>query len=285
LYYSDWDSTINDWGPAVNSGPNVNTPELAEVDCTLPNDTTLIFLRTTTANISYWNSQTQTWGPAERWPTQDLWIESDWGIYVSPSMKKVYYEGSRLDTTINGQNYLNYDIIVRYSDTTNPSGYGIRQILNFCLYADTQYFAGNYEGRFEGFPTLTPDGKKMYFTATYHGQTTIYESTLLIDENGDPVSVEDESNLNHPQDFNLFQNYPNPFNPSTTIEYSIPEASFVKLKVYDILGGEVASLVKENKPAGKHSVKFDASNLPSGIYFYRIVSGNFSATKKLILIK
>ncbi|MCH7769634.1 MAG: T9SS type A sorting domain-containing protein [Bacteroidetes bacterium] len=86
-------------------------------------------------------------------------------------------------------------------------------------------------------------------------------------------------------DFNLEQNYPNPFNPTTTIEYSIPEASFVELKIYDILGGEVASLVKENKPSGKHSVKFNASNLPSGIYFYRIVSGNFTATKKLILLK
>ena len=86
-------------------------------------------------------------------------------------------------------------------------------------------------------------------------------------------------------DFALIANYPNPFNPTTTIEYSIPEASFVELKIYDILGGEVASLVKENKPSGKHSVKFNASNLPSGIYFYRIVSGNFTATKKLILLK
>ena len=87
------------------------------------------------------------------------------------------------------------------------------------------------------------------------------------------------------REFALFDNYPNPFNPTTTIEYSIPEALFVELKIYDILGGEVASLVKENKPSGKHSVKFNASNLPSGIYFYRIVSGNFIATKKLIILK
>lgn len=74
LYYSDWDSTINDWGPAVNCGPNVNTPDLAEADCVLPNDTTLIFLRTTVANISYWDSQTETWGPAERWPTNTFTV-------------------------------------------------------------------------------------------------------------------------------------------------------------------------------------------------------------------
>ncbi|MCH7723661.1 MAG: T9SS type A sorting domain-containing protein [Bacteroidetes bacterium] len=99
-------------------------------------------------------------------------------------------------------------------------------------------------------------------------------------------SVNNSTNDNGlPKEFALFDNYPNPFNPTTTIEYSIPEASFVELKIYDILGGEVASLVKENKPSGKHSVKFNASNLPSGIYFYRIVSGNFTATKKLILLK
>ncbi len=99
------------------------------------------------------------------------------------------------------------------------------------------------------------------------------------------VSVDDGFSQLHPKNFKLFQNFPNPFNPTTTIEYSIPEASFVVLKIYDILGGEVASLVKENKSSGKHSVKFNASNLPSGIYFYRIVSGNFTATKKLILLK
>jgi len=88
-----------------------------------------------------------------------------------------------------------------------------------------------------------------------------------------------------PKEFALFNNYPNPFNPTTTINYSIKQDGLVSLKVYDILGKEVATLVNENKPPGKHSVKFNASNLPSGIYFYRIVSGNFSATKKLILLK
>ena len=88
-----------------------------------------------------------------------------------------------------------------------------------------------------------------------------------------------------PKEFALFDNYPNPFNPTTTIEYAIPKASFVVLKIYDIIGEEVASLVNEQKPGGNYSVKFDASNLSSGIYFYRITSGNFMATKKLILLK
>ena len=95
----------------------------------------------------------------------------------------------------------------------------------------------------------------------------------------------DADDLQAPETFYLYQNYPNPFNSSTIITYTLTERSFVNLTVYDVLGGEVASLVKENKPSGKHSVEFNASNLPSGIYFYRIVSGNFIATKKLILIK
>ena len=88
-----------------------------------------------------------------------------------------------------------------------------------------------------------------------------------------------------PGSFRLMQNYPNPFNPTTTINYSIPQSSLVSLKVYDILGREVATLVNEVKPVGNYQVVFNASTLASGVYFYRIVVGNFSETKKLNLIK
>jgi hypothetical protein len=86
-------------------------------------------------------------------------------------------------------------------------------------------------------------------------------------------------------DYELNQNYPNPFNPTTTIDYSIKSAGLVTLRVYDMLGTEVASLVNELKDAGNYSITFDASNRPSGIYFYNLTSGNFVATKKLILLK
>ncbi len=88
-----------------------------------------------------------------------------------------------------------------------------------------------------------------------------------------------------PTEFLLHQNYPNPFNPSTKIEFKIPEAGLVNLKVYDILGSEVATLVNEVKPVGSYEVEFDASTLASGIYFYRIQSGNFIETKKMVLLK
>jgi Secretion system C-terminal sorting domain len=88
-----------------------------------------------------------------------------------------------------------------------------------------------------------------------------------------------------PTIYKLSQNYPNPFNPSTTIEYSIPKTSFVSLKIYDILGTEVATLVNEEKPAGNYQVSFDASSLSSGVYFYRLPAGSFVETKKMILLK
>ena len=86
-------------------------------------------------------------------------------------------------------------------------------------------------------------------------------------------------------EFSLEQNYPNPFNPVTIIQYSVGSQEFVKLKVYDILGREITTLVNEAKPAGTYEVKFDASNLSTGIYIYKIYAGSFIETKKLILIK
>lgn len=88
-----------------------------------------------------------------------------------------------------------------------------------------------------------------------------------------------------PNKYYMSQNYPNPFNPTTVINYVIPQQSFVTLKVYDILGRDVATLVNEQKSAGNYETEFNADNLSSGIYFYRLEAGSFSDTKKLILLK
>lgn len=98
------------------------------------------------------------------------------------------------------------------------------------------------------------------------------------------TSVETENSLT-PNTFLLSQNYPNPFNPSTTIKYSVPSAQFVTLKVYNLLGQEVATLLNEEQNAGNYIAKFDASSLSSGIYFYTLKAGNFTDTKKMILMK
>jgi len=98
------------------------------------------------------------------------------------------------------------------------------------------------------------------------------------------VSVDDENN-SLPEQFSLEQNYPNPFNSSTKIRYQIPELSFVAIKIYDVLGNEITTLVNQEKPIGNYEVEFDADALSSGIYFYRLKAGNFVQTKKMILMK
>lgn len=85
--------------------------------------------------------------------------------------------------------------------------------------------------------------------------------------------------------YELAQNYPNPFNPITRIRYQIPEPSLVTVKVYDVLGNEIASLLREEKIAGSYEIEFNGSSLTSGIYYYRITAGSFSQTKKMILLK
>ncbi len=108
------------------------------------------------------------------------------------------------------------------------------------------------------------------------------------------ITAVDEENINS-IDYSLSQNFPNPFNPTTKIKFAIPsvtlsgvEGSLVTLKVYDVLGNEVATLVNEEKRAGEYEVEFNVAqinNLSSGIYFYQLKTGNFTKTKKMLLIK
>ena len=114
-----------------------------------------------------------------------------------------------------------------------------------------------------------------------NGATGQYEGYLLA-VNG-TSSVDELSDS--PDGFILSQNYPNPFNPSTRIQYQVPSTSHINLKVYDVLGNEVATLVNEEKSVGSYEIVFDAKELSSGIYFYTIKAGSFVETKKMILIR
>jgi photosystem II stability/assembly factor-like uncharacterized protein len=110
-------------------------------------------------------------------------------------------------------------------------------------------------------------------------------SDISIGEFSIGVSSTDDSKDILPSEYSLEQNYPNPFNPTTTIKYQIPELSFVSIRIYDILGNEIATLVNEEKPAGYYKIEFDVPSLSSGIYFYTINSKNFISTRKMMLIK
>jgi hypothetical protein len=102
---------------------------------------------------------------------------------------------------------------------------------------------------------------------------------------GWPATSVDSQDGSMPEVFSLAQNYPNPFNPSTTIQYSIAAATHVTLKVYNLLGEEVMTLLDQSQRAGSYSIRFDASRLSSGMYFYQLKTAEYVSTKKMILIK
>ena len=99
------------------------------------------------------------------------------------------------------------------------------------------------------------------------------------------ITVSEDNGNDYPAKYYLAQNYPNPFNPITKIKYSISQPSFVVLKVYDILGNEIETLVNEEQPSGFYEVEFDAASISSGVYFYQLQAGDFISTKRLVLLK
>jgi hypothetical protein len=107
-------------------------------------------------------------------------------------------------------------------------------------------------------------------------QLAMYAHNTLTD-------VEDE--IFEPIAFRLYQNFPNPFDPNTKIKYSIPQSSQVVIKVFDVLGNEIETLINEEKPVGTYELIWNAANVPSGVYFYQLRAGDFTAVKKMILLK
>jgi photosystem II stability/assembly factor-like uncharacterized protein len=125
----------------------------------------------------------------------------------------------------------------------------------------------------------------VYFTDANTGWAVGYLGTILHTSNGGVTFAEEPRSGAVPSQYSLEQNYPNPFNPSTVIRFQVPSSKFVMLKVYDILGREVRTLVNEELKAGSYETTFDASGLASGIFFYRLVVGGFTETKKLMLLR
>jgi hypothetical protein len=136
----------------------------------------------------------------------------------------------------------------------------------------------NYWGDASGpyHPSLNPNGRG----------ATVSDRVDFVPFSTTPITTDvKETDTEIPQAFALSQNYPNPFNPSTTISYQLPTQSHVTLKMFDVLGREVASLVSETVPAGTYKKSWNAKGLASGIYFYRLQAGSFVETKKLILMR
>ena len=131
--------------------------------------------------------------------------------------------------------------------------------------------------------TGTPRG--LYVGGTFNYAGSKYSNNLALWNNFTYTGIEDAAVSERQYQMHLFQNYPNPFNPETIIRFSVPKANLVTIKVYDILGREVATLVNEEKSKGTYQVAFNASKLSSGVYFYTMRTGDFVQTKKLVLMK
>jgi len=183
---------------------------------------------------------------------------------------RIYLEKNDISAVIN-----NYDTILNdYSE--------FKEMRKYALFNKGYVYLSFYNNREEAARLFDQ------LASEYPNDQLIYDSKLLLGETDIGNLKEVESNTitgTNPTEYKLFDNYPNPFNPSTVINYSVKDAGLVKVKIYDILGSEVAELINETKEAGYHSIEFNANNLPSGVYIYTLQVNGYSASRKMLLIK
>lgn len=192
------------------------------------------------------------------WTNDDEWMEytiqvNQTGNYTFVARVSAPINNSELKVTLDGSNQMT---------ATVPNTGGYQSWADVTL-GNKFLNAGEHKLR----ATISKGGFNINYIQAYSGI----------------VSVEDE--LEIPKDFELSQNYPNPFNPATSIEYTVPSSEYVSLKVYDVLGNEITTLVNEQKNGGTYKVNFNANNLANGLYIYKIQAGSFTQVKKMILLK
>ena len=197
---------------------------------------------------------------------------------------------SNMISTYNGQIVYSGDSLIYIE---NISDFVFNTLYNNYQYVDSVLKADSLAKAFAGNTNSTAYYSKMWevskgfttnlFKSASHKLTCLIYSAWI--NAGSPVSVEDENTLQSPVTFNLLQNHPNPFNPSTIIQYTVSSRQFISIKIFDVLGNEIATLVNEEKPEGNYEIKFDASRLSSGVYFCNMQSGSFIETKKMILLR
>lgn len=192
-----------------------------------------------------------------RFKANQSWEEYPYFALIGPE-DEIYVTGN-VGEPFGGTTYNGLETIRYNSDGSNP------------WVADVNLYGGIGKGLALG------DDLSLYAVGMYYYSVLKYSQS-------DPTGVVQFSS-EFPEKFNLEQNYPNPFNPTTKIRYSIPSSIFTSLKVYDLLGNEVATLVNEEKPIGSYEVNFNASTLSSGVYLYRLTAGSFTEMKKMILMK
>jgi photosystem II stability/assembly factor-like uncharacterized protein len=224
----------------------------------------------------------------------DSWSESDFGLPANPVVTALSADAGNLFATVDGHGIFlstNYGTTWTAIDIDSTGAH-----VNALAVSNTNLFAGTDNGVFLGSTDIMTGWSKVNDGLIDHGVLSLNLTTksLFAGTVGGGVwkrplsemvtGIETKSN-GTPGKFALEQNYPNPFNPSTIIAYQLPTNSFTSIKVYDILGREVKTLVNEHIYAGRHTITFNAPDLPSGVYFYRVEAGTYHDTKKLLLLK
>ncbi len=210
--------------------------------------------------------------------------------YVNPETDTTYWiekvDEFNLIESLNGNHQVSayppldsYNYINIYSPWYLPTGDSIYRYRNTSAFLTLYNYYYDYDSLWFDYNGLY---KRITFISFEANHREYSYTTISLDSN--IVGILNQKH-NLPELFNLSQNYPNPFNPSTTINYEIPKSGLVTIKIYDVLGREVETLVNEEKNSGKYKVEFDGSKLSSGVYFYKITTNNFSETKKMLLMK
>jgi hypothetical protein len=242
------------------------------------------------------NPNTNTWGNQATSFTMEVFDQNGSTVnskfyltdpYAGKPSKPQYLQVTVYNTGINSHPKLTWDANLESDVQSASPGYLIERKINSGAWSQIATVSGTTTEYIDYAINYTGSGPNIAYykirAKDTQGLISVYSDINSI-HYGDAwkIGAEQEEVVS---EYSLQQNYPNPFNPTTTISYSIPKNGLVTMKVYDILGIEVAELVNEVKEIGNYSVTFNASELPSGIYFYTLTSGNFIATKKLILLK
>jgi len=289
IFYIDREDEHHDWGEIKSCGDKINNDSTLIEDFILLNDTTIFLPIGFSMYYSKFERALNNWGSLVKSPDfyYNFFPGNFGGTFIKADYTKVYHTSLfMVATIIDGQMYdfLKYNLAVRYKDFQNH--FGQEYLLNINSDVDSVYCnkiqKSNY---FALSPSLTKNGNTLFFAVKYSDTTRIYFSNMIVDENGEIVNVAENKNNTVPNKYYLSQNYPNPFNPITKISFTIPKYSHVTLKVFDVLGKEISTLVDKGYIAGKYEVEFNGNNLSSGVYFYTLNADDYRETKKLLLIK
>jgi hypothetical protein len=302
LWYSNWDTVLSDWGLSINLGPNVNSAGIDYYAYELREDT-LYCINSVWASLGVCiyvkDSLTNEWQLVDSSNyNHPFGIGEIRGLSITGDRRKAYFSKYILAMV----DSLQSELFVTFWDTVN-NRWGEVYELNINSNAYQPDTTNNFYwiGGWDEWPWISRNGKLLFFHSNRDAAredttiaTDIYMSILLIDENGNPVSVEELPDLKLIiNDFLLFQNYPNPFNSTTNIRFYLPVNDEVILTIYDILGKEVSKPISSQElSAGWHEYivnmdrsSIDVSELSSGVYLYTLKTTRGTHSKKMIYLK